>query len=547
MLIVLAMLPWLCLEGGRPVEAAEVLTNQNVIAMVRAGLPESLIISKIQSTDAKFDLSANGLIALKQGGVSDTVMLAMMNRASGAASAPPAAPPQAASQPTAPPPMAAAPPPPPPAAPGMPPPPPAYSSPPPPAAPGAPGCPQLSQPDPYQDLRGALAQLRSQGGGAPNQGQVQPLVAQVQSTLDARDAALRQGACDTSQYDQQIGTMIATLQNALNAPAQGAPPPPPGYQAGASQPPPGYPQPGSPPPPPGYPQQAGAPPGYPPPASGAAPGAPGSQGQMPSAGEIFSKLFDIAIDKFAGKSKKGGDSGSGFTSANAPPPSYSDPSASQQGYPAPPPAYTQPPPAYTQPPSAYTPPPPSYAPPPPGYAQPPPTSTPSSGYTPPPSGYTPPPPAYTPPPSYPPATGSASPPPSYTPPGYTPPPSAPGVVSPSVVQKSLVLPQSAVVPRLALPAPDLQGLVSLRGIVRGDAGAALAGATVTVVEWNKIAMTGSDGSYAIQGPAGQRLTIQVQAYGYNGQTSVTAAAAGTVTTQDFALVWARRPIGTIGR
>jgi hypothetical protein len=192
-LLALSLAPWPSPHGPRPARAAEVLTNQNVIAMVRAGLPESLILSKIQSTEPRFDLSSNGLISLKQGGVSDTIMLAMMNRLTpgspAASTAPPPAPvyqsPPAPGQPAPPPPFPAA---------GAPP------------VQGAPGCPQLAQPDPYQDMRGALAQLRAQAGqpGAQNQGQIQPLVAQVQGALDARDAALRQGQCDTSQYEQQI-------------------------------------------------------------------------------------------------------------------------------------------------------------------------------------------------------------------------------------------------------------------------------------------------------------------------------------------------------
>lgn len=83
--------------------------------------------------------------------------------------------------------------------------------------------------------------------------------------------------------------------------------------------------------------------------------------------------------------------------------------------------------------------------------------------------------------------------------------------------------------------------------MRGDSGAVLAGAVVSVIEWNKMMSTGSDGSFSFQGPAAQRLTIQVQAYGYNTQTVVVAAGPGAVTTQNIALAWARRPVGTTGR
>ena len=105
-----------------------------------------------------------------------------------------------------------------------------------------------------------------------------------------------------------------------------------------------------------------------------------------------------------------------------------------------------------------------------------------------------------------------------------------------------------VLPPKPFPAPaDIQGLAKVAGIVRGDSGAVIPGAIVSVIEWNKMVSTGSDGSFSLQGPAAQRVTIQVQAYGYNTQTIVVSAGPGVVTTQNFALVWARRPVGTSGR
>jgi hypothetical protein len=70
---------------------------------------------------------------------------------------------------------------------------------------------------------------------------------------------------------------------------------------------------------------------------------------------------------------------------------------------------------------------------------------------------------------------------------------------------------------------------------------------VSVMEWNKMMSTGTDGNFSFQGPAAQRLTIRVQAYGYDTRTVVVAAGSGAVTTQNIALVWARRPVGTSGR
>lgn len=62
-------------------------TNDSVIKMVKAGMSDSIVISAIDSQPANFSLSANDLIALKQAGVDDKVMAAMI-----AKSNPPAAP-----------------------------------------------------------------------------------------------------------------------------------------------------------------------------------------------------------------------------------------------------------------------------------------------------------------------------------------------------------------------------------------------------------------------------------------------------------------------
>ncbi len=72
--------------------AQEVLTNELVLTMVRAGLPEGVIVAKIRSSQTRFDLSTSALVALKQAGVPDRVLEAMASQAA-AATAPPSAPP----------------------------------------------------------------------------------------------------------------------------------------------------------------------------------------------------------------------------------------------------------------------------------------------------------------------------------------------------------------------------------------------------------------------------------------------------------------------
>lgn len=63
--------------------AQEAMTNDEVISLTKAGLSPSIIIGKIRSSAPGFDLSTNSLIALKQAGVSDDVVAAMLEAKSG--------------------------------------------------------------------------------------------------------------------------------------------------------------------------------------------------------------------------------------------------------------------------------------------------------------------------------------------------------------------------------------------------------------------------------------------------------------------------------
>ena len=54
------------------------LTNNDVVKMVKAGLPEATIVNAIATRDTQFDLSATGLQALGQAGVSSKVVRAML-------------------------------------------------------------------------------------------------------------------------------------------------------------------------------------------------------------------------------------------------------------------------------------------------------------------------------------------------------------------------------------------------------------------------------------------------------------------------------------
>ena len=54
------------------------LTNADILSLAKARLPGAVIIAKIRSSPCRFDLGTNALIQLKQGGVPDDVIVAMM-------------------------------------------------------------------------------------------------------------------------------------------------------------------------------------------------------------------------------------------------------------------------------------------------------------------------------------------------------------------------------------------------------------------------------------------------------------------------------------
>ena len=77
LILVLVAAVGLSLPGATSL-AQEVLTNDSVIQMIKAGLPEAVVIAKIRSTATKFDLKTDSLVSLKKAGVSDKVLEAMV-------------------------------------------------------------------------------------------------------------------------------------------------------------------------------------------------------------------------------------------------------------------------------------------------------------------------------------------------------------------------------------------------------------------------------------------------------------------------------------
>lgn len=63
--------------------AAAPMTNDDVIKMVQGGLGEATVLQAIEGAEPGFDTSPDGLVRLKQGGVSDAVIQKILARKSG--------------------------------------------------------------------------------------------------------------------------------------------------------------------------------------------------------------------------------------------------------------------------------------------------------------------------------------------------------------------------------------------------------------------------------------------------------------------------------
>lgn len=77
----LVVMTILFLIGG-PVFSEEILTNENIVTMIKAGLGEQLILSKIKTSGNQFDLSTDAIVKLKNAGVSDSIIVAMITASS---------------------------------------------------------------------------------------------------------------------------------------------------------------------------------------------------------------------------------------------------------------------------------------------------------------------------------------------------------------------------------------------------------------------------------------------------------------------------------
>jgi hypothetical protein len=75
-----------------PRPANDAPANAEVLMLLRAGMPESVVLDKIHATTDQFDTSASALVTLKQAGASEAELKAIMAQGAAHAEQPPAAP-----------------------------------------------------------------------------------------------------------------------------------------------------------------------------------------------------------------------------------------------------------------------------------------------------------------------------------------------------------------------------------------------------------------------------------------------------------------------
>ena len=83
LLVFFLLAGFICLASALPAAAQETMNNDEVITLTKAGLNPTLIVGKIRTSKTNFDLSTDSLVKLKQAGVSDDVVAAMLEAKSG--------------------------------------------------------------------------------------------------------------------------------------------------------------------------------------------------------------------------------------------------------------------------------------------------------------------------------------------------------------------------------------------------------------------------------------------------------------------------------
>jgi len=73
----MALWPAVAQEPAAPPLSRHMLTNDSVIMLAKAGFDELFIVERIHTSRTRFDTSVEGLIALKQAGVTEDLIRAM--------------------------------------------------------------------------------------------------------------------------------------------------------------------------------------------------------------------------------------------------------------------------------------------------------------------------------------------------------------------------------------------------------------------------------------------------------------------------------------
>jgi hypothetical protein len=84
---------------GSALAAQQVLNNEAVLKLVKAGLSDDLIITTINASPGQYDTSASGIIALKDGGASEKVISTVVSKSAGPSADTPSLTARPASQP----------------------------------------------------------------------------------------------------------------------------------------------------------------------------------------------------------------------------------------------------------------------------------------------------------------------------------------------------------------------------------------------------------------------------------------------------------------
>src|SRR5215471_16447363 len=77
LVLLAASLPAAAQEPGATPLSRHVLTNESIVTLAKAGFDELFIIERIHTSRTHFDTSVEGMVALKQAGVSEDLIRAM--------------------------------------------------------------------------------------------------------------------------------------------------------------------------------------------------------------------------------------------------------------------------------------------------------------------------------------------------------------------------------------------------------------------------------------------------------------------------------------